>query len=156
MGCGLPARTFAARPATAPRARAAPPPAGSRSPTLPPDERSSTNPIPRPRTSPSECPPRRRPPQGARSRHGASPPKPLLHEHLNRAYTVAPSDLLSLGARPRIELHRQLVDAMPRPQQARRDLRLDVEAVCIQVKRPRHVDAHDFVAGLHIGNRRSE
>src|SRR5258705_9770509 len=143
----------AAHGATAPRARAARRPAGVRSPTRPPGARTNRIRTPPPRTRPSGSQPPTPPPPAPRTRASA---KSLLHQHFDGANAVAPTNFLPLRARTRIELHRQLVDAVPAPQQPRGDLRLDVEAIGVEPERPRDIGPHDLVAGLPVGDRRAE
>src|SRR6185312_15216399 len=139
MGCDLRGRTSAADRATVPRVPAARRPAGARSPTLPPGARNSRSRTRRPRTFPSALLPRTPPPPAPRRQLSA---KSLLHEHFNSAHAVPPPDLLPLRARTRIELHGQLVDAMTAAQQPGGDLRLDVEAIGIELQRPGDVGPH--------------
>ena len=66
---------------------------------------------------------------------------------------VTPADFLAGGPRSGDETHRLLGDAMTGPEQPRRDLRLDIEAISGEPEAARDRRPHDLVAGLHVRNR---
>src|SRR5690349_17437526 len=61
---------------------------------------------------------------------------------------VEPGELLSLLPAPRVVVDRHLVDPIPESQRARRDVRLDLEAVAIEVQTFPELGPQDLVAGL--------
>ncbi|MEN3339457.1 MAG: hypothetical protein V7647_3133 [Acidobacteriota bacterium] len=78
--------------------------------------------------------------------------RPQLQQHTNGRHSVAPTNLLAGGTRPRRERHWPFVDPVAGPEQPRRDLGLDVEPVSGELEPADDVGAHDLVTGLHVGD----
>src|SRR5262245_32316417 len=79
--------------------------------------------------------------------------EPLADEDLYGPHPIAPPDLLSLCARPRIEPHGQFVNTMTVTKEPGGDLRFDVEPVGRECKRACDLRAHHLVTGLHVRER---
>src|SRR4029453_2148538 len=94
-------------------------------------------------------------PRASRSSMGGmrSGGKAVAEEPPDSGDPVTPADLLAGGPRSRGEADRLLGNAMTGLEQARSDLRLDVEPIGRESEPARHRRAHDLVAGLHVRNR---
>src|SRR5690242_16496957 len=82
----------------------------------------------------------------------ASIPFPVAHNTPYRFHTVPPADFLALAVRSAIIADRHFTDAVGAACNARRQLRLDAEALLLETRRDglEHVTAKYLVTGFHV------